>query len=41
MEEVCAEERVYPEQVFFVLLFFAVIFIIMTIVEKKTLNKSV
>lgn len=35
MEEVCAEEGVSTEKIFFILLFFAVIYIIMTILEKK------
>ena len=40
MIKVCADEGVSPKQVFFILLFFAVHFIIMTILE-KSLNKSV
>ena len=35
MVQVCAEESLSSEQVFFVLLFFAVVFIIMAILEKN------
>ena len=40
MIEVCAEEDVSPEHIFFYFAFFAVVFIIMTILEKNP-NKSV
>ena len=41
MVGVCAEEGVSREQVFFILLSFAVVFIIMDYSRKKKLNKRV